>query len=333
MSKSYVLKIVSIFLLAFNLSSLHAVVFIMYHRVGDSAYPSTNVTTHQFKQEMAYLATEHYHVWPASKIISHLRSGAQLPPKTVGIMFDDAYDTVYYTAWPILKKYHFPFTLFVATGPVDQKFKGMLTWQQIKEMADAGVEIGNHSVNHPYLPRLSLAQMNKEIAQAQQRLRQELDMVPQLFAYPYGEYSTELVNLIKNFHFIAAFTQTSGAVDSFSDFYRLPRFPLNEDYADFDRFKMILTMRPLHIQDLRPSEIILKHTPRWIQFHLLHEPEQFKQFNCFYGGKALPVDKCHLPVVQIRMEHTFTERRNKINCTAQDQHGDWYWLGLLYLQY
>lgn len=318
-------------LLTMCLGTLNAAVFIMYHRVGDSTYPSTNVTQRQFNQQMAYLATEHFHVWPATKIISYLRAGQKLPPKTVGIMFDDAYDSVYHNAWPILKKHHFPFALFVATDPIDRHFKGMLTWQQIKFLAEHGTEIGNHSVMHAHMATLNPHKMNAEVTKAQQRLKAEVGVTPKLFAYPYGEYSHTLVAMIKPFHFIAAFTQTSGAIDSQSDFYRLPRFPLNEDYADFDRFKDILMMQPLHVIDVQPSEILLRRTPKSIQFTLGNPSLNTKQLNCFFSGQALSLNKQHLPFVQIRLNIKFVAGRNKINCTAPDAHGHWHWLGLLYL--
>ena len=173
--------------------------FLIYHRVGEGRYPTTSIAVAQFTEQMAYLAKQHYPVLPGSEIIYRLQHHLDLPNHTVSISFDDAYRSVYTTAWPILKRYHFPFTVFVATKPVDKHYGDMMTWAQIKMLSAQGVTIGNHSESHPHLEQLSPAAIKHEIVSAQQTLIQETGKTPTLFAYPYGEYSRATQKVVQTF--------------------------------------------------------------------------------------------------------------------------------------
>ena len=84
-------------------------------------------------------------------MIESLRFGQSLPDKAVVITFDDGYSSIFDTAFPMLKNYGFPFTLFLSTEPIDDGLSNYMNWDQIKQMSDAGVIIANHMVDHPYM--------------------------------------------------------------------------------------------------------------------------------------------------------------------------------------
>ena len=96
----------------------HAAV-LMYHRFGEDEYPSTNIRLDQFDAHLEKLANGNYTVLSLDKIIRHMQDGTELPDRTVAITIDDAYLSVFTEAWPRLKAKGFPFTVFVATDPVD----------------------------------------------------------------------------------------------------------------------------------------------------------------------------------------------------------------------
>lgn len=309
----------------------NTVVFITYHRVGNSTYPSTNVTQQQFEQQMDYLQQHHFHVWLPEKIIAYLHDGKVLPEHTVGIMFDDAYKSVYNNAWPVLQQHHFPFAIFVATEPSDKHYKAVLSWSQIKTLADSGVEIENHSVTHPHMATGDITEMRQEILQAQHRIEQMTGKKPSLFAYPYGEFSLPLIKVLQQLGFSAAFSQISGVVDEHSNFYRLPRFPLNEHYSNFKRFKSLFNLHALHVEQVKPEQIVLTKTPEQIQFVIASAKLAKNTFNCYYAKQTLVIDKHDWPLVRVDLQQPFHAGRNRINCTAQDAKNQWYWLGMLYL--
>ncbi|MSP53087.1 MAG: hypothetical protein EXR81_02400 [Gammaproteobacteria bacterium] len=329
------MKKIIIFILLLTMGEAFAdsnAIFIMYHRVGDARYPTTNVTVEQFTEEMQYLHDQHYNVLPMADIITKLKHNETLPDKTVGISFDDAFDTIYTTAWPILKKYHFPFTLFVATEPLDKNFKGMMTWAQVKALAEQGVTIGDHSVTHGHLATANVATLEKEIMSAKERIYQETGQQAVLFAYPFGEYSLNFPKLLAKLGFLAAFTQITGAVNAQSDFYLLPRIPLNQHYADLSRFKQLLQIRALRVSDLTPAEPVLQQNPPIISFKISDPTITAQGVNCYdASGAALQLDKTHVPYLTIHFKKALPSGRTRINCTAVDKKGNWYWLGLLYI--
>src|SRR6185503_355428 len=98
----------------------HAVVFI-YHRFGDDRYPSTDTKTEQFKAQLDWLAENHYEVWPLPRIVHYLQSGQAIPDHVVAITVDDAFQSFYDNAYPLLKERGWPFTVFVASDGVDSK--------------------------------------------------------------------------------------------------------------------------------------------------------------------------------------------------------------------
>ena len=120
-------------------------VVIMYHRFGESRYPSTNTTIEQFRAHLRELKDGNYVVKPVPEILAAIRSGTELPDKTVGITIDDAFSSVYKIGWPMLRRAGLPFTLFVATEPLDRKTSGYMSWDQLRELHKAGVTIGSQT--------------------------------------------------------------------------------------------------------------------------------------------------------------------------------------------
>lgn len=249
-------------------STAHAAVVFMYHRFGEDRYPSTSVRLEQFDAHLEHLAAAGYQVWPLARIAEHLQAGAALPDKVVAITIDDAYSSVYEQAWPRLRTRGWPFTVFVATDPVDLQLRGYMRWEQMREMAAAGVHFANHSRRHDKLHvRLAgetaaawAARVQADIAHAEQRLQAELGAAvptsPRLFAYPYGEYSLELAGLLAELGYVA-FGQHSGALGLESDLQALPRFPMAEAYAALSEFRQKAAALPLPLREREPLDPVL----------------------------------------------------------------------------
>ena len=159
-------------------------VVIMYHRFGETDFPSTNVTMEQFRAHVEELRTGGYHVESLPKIVAALRSGEKLPPKTVGLSVDDAYESVYTRAWPILKEAGYPLTVFVATDPVDRKLPRYMSWDQLRELAEQGVTIGSQTKSHPHMADHGRERVVAELRQSNALFEEKLGNAPDLFAYP-----------------------------------------------------------------------------------------------------------------------------------------------------
>ena len=138
--------------------------------------------------------------------------------------------------------------------------------------------------------------------------------------------------VVASMGFAAGFTQVSGAVNAQSDFYEIPHFPINEHYADFERFKQILNMQALNIADLNPSDTPMEKNPPTISFRVLNTNVQWKTFACYAGNDSpVQVDTSQRPLVIVNVKTPFPEGRARINCTVQDNQDLWHWLGLLYI--
>jgi len=220
-------------------------VVMMYHRFGESRYPSTSIRLEQFEAHLAEIASGGYTVKPLPEIVAAIRAGRDLPPKTIAITIDDAFLSVWTEAWPRLRRAKLPFTLFVATRPVDRHLLGFMSWDQIKQLAAAGVTIGSQTVSHPHMPLLSDQRNAAELSKANARFEEMLGKRPTLFAYPYGEYSLAVRRVTEQAGFTAGFGQHSGVLHRGADVFYLPRFAMNETHGNVKRFHLAGRQRPL----------------------------------------------------------------------------------------
>ena len=304
---------------------------LMYHRFGESRYPSTNISIEQFEAHLAHLAAGNYTVLKLDDIIVRLRAGELLPDRTVAITIDDAYLSVYTKAWPRLTKAGFPFTLFVASSPIDRELSGYMSWEQIRELQSSGVTIGSQTHTHPHMHRLSDEEVRAEISTSNGRFIEELGLRPELFAYPYGEYSQFVIDAVKDAGFRAAFGQNSGIMHSADDQFQLPRFAFNEAYGTIDRLKLAVDGLPLKVRDLTPEDMVLTTNPPLYGFTVSEEMSPVSQLRCFSNNHG-KLDVTMLGMrAEIRAPGPLTEPRARINCTMPAVDGRWRWFGRQFL--
>lgn len=307
-------------------------VVVMYHRFGDSRHPSTNIRLEQFEQHVAELAKDKYTVLPVPEIVQALIEDRPLPDHAVGISIDDAYASVYGRAWPRLKAADLPFTLFVATAPVDDGLQSHMTWDQIRELAASDlVTIGSQTHRHPHMPELSPSENRADIERANEAFRRELGEVPSLFAYPYGEYGTEVIEAVREAGYTAAFGQHSGGIGRTADLFKLPRFALNEAYGGIDRFRLAANALPLPVIDVTPADNVLEtgENPPLYGFTVLDEVVgDIGRLNCFASGRGrVDIQRIAGKRVEVRLDEPFPPGRARINCTMLGPDGRWRWFG------
>lgn len=316
-----------------------AVVF-MYHRFGETKYPSTNIRLEQFDRHLEYLSQNGYQVWPLSKIVSHILEKKRIPQKTVALTIDDAYKSIYTEAFPRFKKFNFPFTVFVSTMSIDNGSKSYMSWEEMREMRAFGAEFANHSISHDYLiPRDGevkeawQSRIGREIEIAQKRLQEELgaktNQNPKLFSYPFGEHSAETAAFIQSLGYVGV-TQTSGAIDGYSDTKTLPRFAMSESFADMDGFLLKLNTLPLPIESLSTLEpLVVGQNPPQLTIKL---KKQIKNIGCYLSnGDKIPVKWISEKEFSVRAENRLKSPRDRYTCTAKAKDGRWYWYSYLWI--
>ncbi len=310
----------------------NSAVVLMYHRFGEGKYPSTNITIAQFEAHIKELKSGAYTVLPVPRIIEALRLGTPLPERTVGLTIDDAYLSVYTEAWPRLKAAGLPFTLFVATEPLDRKHPAYMTWDNLREMAGAGVTIGHQTASHLRMAKASAERNSRDIARADGRFRENLGMRPKLFAYPYGETSLAVQRLVRDAGFTAAFGQHSGAIGGTDDFHYLPRFAMNEKYGDLARFRLVANTLALPVTDMVPADpLITGLNPPAIGFTVIGDVKGLERLTCFASHEGrTKVERLGTTRIEVRVKKPFPKGRTRLNCTMPAKDGRWRWLGRQY---
>jgi peptidoglycan/xylan/chitin deacetylase (PgdA/CDA1 family) len=304
----------------------------MYHRFGEQTLPATNIRVEQFEAHIREYTNGKFNPIGLPEIINTLRRRKPLPENAVGISIDDAYKSVYTVAWPLLKAAGLPFTLFVATDQVDSKAPGYMTWDQIRELARAGVTIGSQSAAHLHMPDFTVERVVADITKSNARFEQELGKAPELFAYPYGEVSTEVRAQIVKAGFIAAFGQHSGVLHSDSDLYYLPRFAMNENYGDLSRFRLAANAQPLRVREITPADPKLTPAGNPPSFGFTVFGEALKNLgglNCYASGQGKArIERLGSGRIEVRLERKFPPGRARVNCTMPAGGGKWRWFGM-----
>ncbi len=308
-----------------------AVVF-MYHRFGESKYPSTNVGIAQFESHIEEIKSGDYTVKPLPEIVQALRAGTSLPDFTVGISIDDAFLSVYTEAWPRLKKAGLPFTLFVATDPVDEGKRDYMSWQQVAELAQSGmVTIGSQTASHLHMAASSAARNSADLAKSNARFKAKLGFVPKLIAYPYGEYSLAVRKAVRAAGFNTGFGQHSGVLHSRSDFSYLPRFALNETYGNTARFRLAARALPLPVKEVIPADPLLgpKNNPPPFGFTVIGDAVKgISRLACYTAGRVANTERLGAARIEVRVSRAFPPGRTRINCTIPAANRRWRWFGM-----
>src|SRR6266496_1758501 len=244
------------------------VIIFCYHRLVDKIrYPGTEITPAAFEAQMKELKDRGITVISMQDLLAWKRGEKNIPPRCAVITFDDGYKSQYEIAWPILKKYGYPFTMFIYTEGVrggSLGGGGAITWEQLADMRDNGVDIQGHSATHQDLreghtitlaspggkktrTKLTGAQyeqwMQNEVVGSKQLLEQRLGIKINCFAVPFGNYNEHVKEIARNSGYEAMFTVYGQPITFTSPLDSLGRYAIeaNKPKVFVDAVKMIGT--------------------------------------------------------------------------------------------
>jgi peptidoglycan/xylan/chitin deacetylase (PgdA/CDA1 family) len=212
-----------------------------YHRFGQRAGRMT-VSAAAFEAQMEYLANNGYRVVPLAALARFFEGKEALPKRSVVITIDDGYASTYDAAFPILKKFGFPATVFLYTDFVGAG--DALTWPQMQEMTRSGlIEIQPHSKTHSNLA-LKLPQedearyrerLTREVTTPIRSIREQMGRDIFSFAYPYGDVTGAVAEQIGRNEIRLGLTVTPGANPFFAAPLMLRRTMIfgDDDLATF----------------------------------------------------------------------------------------------------
>ena len=199
------------------------VVILGYHRfVNNVRHPDTEITPQAFEAQMQELKNKGIAVIPMQDFLAWRRGEKAIPAKSAILTFDDGWKSQHEVAWPILKKFNYPVTLFIYTeGIRPGHFSGgeSMSWDQLAEMRDAGVDIQGHTATHsdlrkPY-DKVAKKKLNpqeyeewlqKEVVGSKEMIEQKLGVKVNCFAVPYGFHNDHIRDVAMKAGYEALFT-------------------------------------------------------------------------------------------------------------------------------
>ena len=306
----------------------------MYHRFDENKYPSTNIKNAIFIEHLKEINNSEIEFITFEKFEEIIKTG--IKKNYLLLTIDDAFKSFYLNAWPILKNKKIPFILFVSTEAIGKN--GYMTWEQIREVTSSNlVTIGNHSHTHEYLIDWKDSEIKSDLETSIKIFKEELGYSPEIFSYPFGEYSSNLKKIVSDFNFKFAFGQHSGVIDPTKDFLELPRFPINEKYGEIKRFRSILKTLPFPYKGITPENRYLKkdENPPKVKIKFFKNLINIQNINCYSNEgniwRKSDIQFINENELMILLKEKFKSERGRINCSLWKESGKWRWLGIQYV--
>ena len=284
----------------------HEVAILTYHRVSDiqDNWSLNPIKIESFEKHLKFFIKK-FNVISLEKLVNLINNKESIPPRTLVITFDDGYKDNYSNAYPLLKKYKVPATIFLTTNfignndllwhdkvgyiirnsPMNKiKINGigeyslnsdlnrnkaiinikqylknlknidmlpilenlaeicnvsvpaeigadlMLSWDEVIEMSNNGIDFGAHTVNHSILTNVSLKEAKFEILESKKVIENNIQKEVKSFAYPNGNFSPFIIDILKNNGFECALALKQQLINIYNnDLYSLSRIDGLED--------------------------------------------------------------------------------------------------------
>lgn len=185
---------------------------IIYHSI-DYSGSCISMAPPEFERQMEIIKEEGYAAITLRELVEGLRKGEE-KSNSVVLTFDDGFRNNYEAALPILKKFGFKATVFLATGYLGKKCTWdkrqdipdlpLLTWEMVKEMDSYGIDFQSHTVTHPHLTGIPDKKIREELRKSRWAIEDRIGKRCGIFCYPYGEYDSRVIEVVKEEGFSAA---------------------------------------------------------------------------------------------------------------------------------
>lgn len=189
---------------------------LMYHYVSplppdaDDIREGLTINPQAFRDHIEYLHAEGYSTLSLYEINKALKHGHELPSKPIILTFDDSHIDHYTYVFPVLKEFGFIGTFFVITDFTDKQNPNHLTWEQVKEMAEAGMNMESHTKTHSTLVDRDFDFLVWEIIGSIESIEIHTGIRPDIFSYPVGRYDDNTLTMLDTTSVIRAVTTEYG---------------------------------------------------------------------------------------------------------------------------
>ena len=222
-----------------TLKGYQTVPVLSYHNFSpDRSTTRMTVAKAVFDEQMKFLKENGYRVIPLNQLLDFLDFKGQIPKKAVVITIDDGWRSTYEIAFPILKKYGYPATLFVYADLIVGSNK-TLSWDLVREMAENGLDIQGHTKTHRNLTLMNKKEsfreyfeaIEKELSEGARIIKAKTGKEVKYLSYAEGDTNHLVIELAKKEGYLGAFTVKRGGNPFFAHNYRINRSMI---YGDFD---------------------------------------------------------------------------------------------------
>ena len=217
----FILSVLSIAVILF-FSNKYVPPVLMYHSIDYNYMDSKlSVSPQDFRRQIEFVS-KNYHPLRLVHISKKIKEGEKIKRGDIAITFDDGYDNNYTSAFPILKEFKVPATIFLIFDKIGKK--GYLKKEQIIEMKESGlIDFGSHTLSHKFLTDHDLDVARKEIFDSKKNLESMFNWKFEIFAYPGGRFNAEIRALAKEAGYYAAYATSPGENFDNDDIYALKR--------------------------------------------------------------------------------------------------------------
>jgi peptidoglycan/xylan/chitin deacetylase (PgdA/CDA1 family) len=213
---------------------------LMYHAVDrpqSSVEAALCCDPETFAAQMDYLDRHGYAVVPLARLVRAARAEDDLPDRSVVVTLDDGLNCTCETALPILERRGFPATVFVVSGLLGRTNewlhtagfpkRSMLSVAGLRRLAAAGLDVGSHTVSHPWLSKLPANVARAEVRDSKARLEDIIGRPVVHFAYPYGDYTAAVRDFVVEAGYVAACSTRWGRHHAKKQLFALRRVEIN----------------------------------------------------------------------------------------------------------
>lgn len=221
------------------LNSAGATPIFMFHRVNplpaNVNWPQLYVAPETFSTQAGKLKK----AGARSVSLEDVLKVPQTRDKAFALTFDDGFVSALERAGPVLAGLGFKAINFLVAGRlgmrnewdvgVDHTMELLMDAAQVRDWLNLGHDIGAHTLTHPHLDRIPLAQAREEICASKKRLEDAFGREIRHFAYPYGDFNPDVVDLVREAGFATACTIVTGLAGSETPPFMLPRLNVDSD--------------------------------------------------------------------------------------------------------
>jgi len=209
---------------------------LVYHKINyyKSGLKSLYVRPELFDKQMRYLKNRGYKTVSLNRIVELINNKQKFPKKIFTITFDDGYEDNYIYAYPILKKYGYTATIFLATKYIGKEhiYPGQspekhLSINEIKQMLDI-IEFYSHSYSHPDFTKLSRKKIKDELIKSKKEIEKITAKNVDIFCYPFGKYNNTTIEILKQTGYKAGCSLEHKLIDFNSNLFILPRYEFKD---------------------------------------------------------------------------------------------------------